>query len=240
MKKRIICILITIVFMLTITSISVSAESDPEGDVVHWKGFDWRNWNWNVQDRQNIDIIDVSYTAGDRLTFSLTVKGSFNEDKSYYHVWYNTSDAWYHMQYVPGEEEEPFVGALPLNLQTWDIEDIMNYTEPVWEASVVNDNTITGTIDWITEDHEVNSFHGWAQEWDKEEDITVETWLDFAPDAYAWYGVYDDYYGGDNNGGGDNGGSDTGGSSTDDSPGFEVIALLVGIGLLFFVFRKKK
>jgi len=239
MKVYKVSIFLAIMLMLVLTGISVSAEIDETGDVFHWKGVDWRNWGWNVQDRPNIDITDVSYTAGDRLTISLTVQGSVNSEKSYYHVWYNSSDAWYHLHYSPDDETEPIAVALPIDFYSWDMEDMMNYTEPEWESSIIDDNTITVTIDWVTEDHTMNGFHGWAQQWENEEEKMIEAWFDFAPNNYAWYGEYDDYYSDETNNNGENG---NGGSTTDEngSPGFEVVALIAGIALLIFVFRKKK
>lgn len=228
--------------VLVLSSMTAVAENDNQGDVFHWNGYDWNNWGWNVQDRPNIDISDVSYIAGDRLTISLTVQGSINSVNSYYHVWFNTSDAWYHMLYYPNEEIEPIVTALPIDFSDWSIDDIMAYTEPESESSV-SGNTITSTIDWVTDDHTMTGYYGWAQEWNEEGDQFVEYWMDFAPDDFAWYGDYDDYYGGDGDGDGDSDGDgdgDSGAPPTPKTPGFETLAVIAALGVALIILRRRK
>ncbi|MBN1281253.1 MAG: hypothetical protein JXA00_06355 [Candidatus Thermoplasmatota archaeon] len=224
--------------MLVVTSIAVNAESDGTGDVLYYDGPDWHDWDWDVTNKPNVDIVDISFIAGDRLTLSLTVSGSINSAHSFYHVWYNTSDAYYHLFYLPGIQDEVMVAAFPLNFDEWTIEELQNYTPPTWEASITNGNTITATVDWVTEDHAMVNYFGWAQEWAEEGDQWLEFWIDYAPDSYSSYGSYEDYYG--------TGNGDTNGPNGDDvtqpggTPGFEAVAVLAALGVALILLKRRK
>ena len=221
-------LLIIGISILLLSSMTVSAETDASGDVFHWKGgFDWRNWEWNVDDRPNIDIIDISYLIEDRLTISMSVAGSFNTELSFYHLEFNSSDAYYRVVYTPESGVDPIVIALPTD---FTLEDYATWEQPASETSVEG-GTLTATIDWVTEDRIMAGFYGWAQEWDTEDEQALEAWYDFAPNDNAWFGDYDDYYGGN----GDNGGN--GGSGT---PGFETLAVIAALGVAFIILKRRK
>lgn len=240
-------VLIISIAVLLLATVTVSAESDTTDDVLYWKGSDWYNWQWNVGNRPNIDIVDVSYNAEDRLTISMTVNGEINSEKSWYHLWYNTSNAWYHLHYYPDEESEPVASALPLDFESWSYEDLLNWTEPETETSV-SASTITATFDWVTEDHTMTGFYAWSQEWENISDQYTEFWIDYAPNDYSPYGEFEDYEpedgdGEDTEGDGDgtNGnGSEGNGDTSNGTPGFEVLVLLVAIGAIFIILRRRK
>lgn len=221
--------------VMVLSSLTVSAETDASGDVLHWTGTtDWHDWAWNVADRPNIDITNISYLTEDRLTISMSVVGSFNTGLSLYHLEFNSSDAYYRVIYNPKSGVDPIVTALPTDLT---LEEFATFEQPASETSIQG-GILTATIDWITEDHAMTGFYGWAQEWDTEDEKGLEAWWDYAPDSHSPYGSYDDYYGNDGNG--DNGGN--GGSGTSPSsgtPGFETLAFIAAIGVAFIIFRRR-
>jgi len=213
--------------ILMLSSMTVSAETDASGDVFHWKGFDWHNWNWNVADRPNIDIIDISYLTEDRLTVSMNVLGSFNTGLSLYHLWFNSSDAYYHVSYIPESGVDPIVTAFPTDFTP---EDLATWEPPAFETSVV-EGTLTATIDWITDDHTMTGFYGWAQEWNTQEEMAVEAWYDFAPNDNSWFGDYDDYYGNSGN---------NGNPPPSGTPGFETLTVIAAIGAALIILKRRK
>lgn len=206
-----------------ISTMTASAESDSKDDVLHWKGNDWRNWNWNIDNKPNIDIIDISYSTGEQLTISMSVAGIISTELALYDLEFSTGDADYHVIYNPDSGIDPVVTAFP---QDFSSEDLMTWEQPDSETSI-NGGTITATIDWATDDHTMSEFYGWAEQWNTDVDKVSEAWWDYAPDDQSPYGVYSDYYG--------NGGS-SGGSGT---PGFETFAVIAAIGIVLILFKRK-
>ena len=222
-------ILIIGIGALLLSSMAVSAETDASGDVLHWKGNDWHNWAWDVDDRPNIDIIGISYLIEGRLTISMSVAGSFNTGLSLYHLEFNSSDAYYRVLYNPESGVDPIVIALPTDFTP---EDLATWVPPASETSI-HEGTLTATIDWITEDHIMTGFYGWAQEWDTEDEKALEAWFDYAPNDRSPYGSYDDYYG--------NGGNDGSGTpSPSGTPGFETLVVIAAIGISLVILRRKR
>lgn len=220
-KKFVLIIGIGVMILSTMTAVG---ETDNQGDVLHWKGSDWRNWNWNIDNKPNIDIVDMTYSTGDRLTISMSVAGSINTGLSLYHLEFSTGDADYRVVYTPDSGVDPIVTGFP---QEFSSEDLITWEQPDSETSI-NGGTLTATIDWITEDHTKSEFFGWAQEWATEEGKVSESWWDYAPDDQSPYGSYDDYHGSSGN---------SGGSGT---PGFEIlIALVAVVGALIILKRRK-
>jgi len=226
--------LIVGICVLLLSSMTVSAETDASGDVLHWTGTtDWHDWGWNVADRPNIDITNISYSIEGRLTISMSVAGSFNTGLSLYHLEFNSPDAYYRVVYNPESGVDPIVTALPTDLT---LEEFATYVQPPSETSI-QDGALMATIDWITEDHTMTEFYGWAQEWETEDEKALEAWLDYAPDSHSPYGSYDDYYGSD----GGNGGSGSGGDDDNGGlPGFEVVSVIAALGVAFIVMRRKR
>jgi hypothetical protein len=238
--------------LLILLGISASATiiTDADDDVLHWNGSNYMNWSWNVGDRPEVDIIEIDYEVGSRLTISMKVAGTISNEKAWYHLWFNTSDAYYHLSYMPDEDSEPFATAFPLNFDSMSLEDLMNYTEPNIETSV-NGNTITATIDWVTDQTEMDTFWAWAQQWDNEGETWSDYYIDFAPNEYSYFGEYEDYYeDGSNDSTNQNSDStnttnqDTNDGSNNSSPqaktntpGFELIILLAAV-IVFVLIRK--
>jgi hypothetical protein len=239
MKRLKSSIIIVILVSALILSVNSAAVSDPQDDVLYWNGVDWKNWQWNVMDRPNVDIVDISYDAGDRLTITLTIDGTYTAQNSMYHVWYNTSNAWYYLHYSPyiETEDEPIAVAVPINFENWTMEQLMNWTEPETETSI-NGATMTGTFDWVTEDHTMNEFYAWAQEWENVGDQFSKYWVDYAPNDFSPYTEYET----EGNGNGDVTNGDTNGEkgdTTDGTPGFELLTLIAAIGVIFILLRKR-
>lgn len=222
------------IFILVLSSISVSAENDTADDVLHWDGTDWHNWDWNIADRPNIDILDVSYLIGDRLAISMIVDGSFNSQMSYYHIWFNSTDAWYHASYIPDSEVDPIAVAFPTDFDSWSYEDLLNWEAPETDVSI-DGGVLTAVIDWVTDDHNISNFYGWAQEWDMAGEQASEFWIDYAPNDYSPYGLWEDYYGT-----GNDDEDDDNGAPSPQTPGFETIAVIAALTIAFIISRRRK
>lgn len=258
MKKTIILISIALIATLSLTASAVSV-TDSSGDVFHWVGTNYMDWSWDVGDKPNIDITEVTYDPGSRLTISMKVAGSIGTEKVWYHVYFNTSNAYYHLSYMPDDVLEPEAFAYPTNFDEMSLDDLMNYTEPSVETSV-NGNTITATIDWVTDSHEMVEFWAWAQQWENDGEAWSDYYIDFAPNEYSYFGEYEDYYSGEDTGGDDTGSDDTGSDDTgstdsgetDDgdqttnapapsgTPGFEFIALVAAFAAILFIVKKRR
>ncbi len=246
-----ISLFLTLIFVTS--TISAEIIDDPSDDVFHWAGYDYTDWSWDVGDRPNIDIIELNFEEGSRLTLSMKVAGTIKTDKVWYHMYFNTSDAMYHVSFMPDDEAEPFATAFPIDYSSMSMEDIMNYTEPNVETSFSGD-TITATIDWVTEEHEMTDFWAMAQEWLDEGEAWSDYYIDFAPNDYSDFGDYEDYYGDGSGNSGDSGdsgdSSDTGdsgstsdsedGGSTGGTPGFEAVGLIAALGIAFIVLRRRR
>ena len=93
------------VAMLMLSAVSVSAISDPEGDVYH-QTFDDGQYTWDLfGERENIDVTDISYSvSGNNVTLSLTVKGSIQNNANILYYAYLRKDitSYYHFWYVQG------------------------------------------------------------------------------------------------------------------------------------------
>jgi hypothetical protein len=239
--------------ILIFSGITTHAETitDTTNDVLHWNGTNYMDWTWNVGDKPSVDIVEIEYEPGNRLTISMKMAGTISNQKSWYHLWFNTSDAYYHVSYMPDDEAEPIATAIPLNFNNMSMEDLMNYTNPNVDTSV-NGDTITATIDWVTEEKEMNEFWAWAQQWDNVGEAWSDYYIDFAPNEYSDFGEYEDYYDDnpDDSIDKDSNGSDTsdqgldnddnqGTSTQTDTPGFELVILLAAV-VAFMYIRKKK
>lgn len=227
------------VIFLLLSSLTVSAESDPEGDVYHQivDGSSFRYELFGTRDK--IDITDISYgTSGSDITVSLTVKDAIDTSSQNIIYWVYlgavgaTEVDYYFLQYSQGQGIISSAGVLG---------GYFNMT-PTFDIST-DGKTLSYTFTDVDTSNEYEPWGYAAEYFDFTQQDGGEAWLDYAPGTYSpWYGMDDDT-GGDDNGGGDTGnGDDTGGSTTDkkDSPGFGIIALIAGIALLVFVLRKRK
>ena len=236
-KQKIIILVVTI-SLLGLAQI-VSAELDSSGDVYHHKvSTDGVTWVYEktTTGKQDVDIKEITYgVSGNTLSITFEVFGNIQSStKHVYIFYYNTSDAiyvfsWSNIGSAIGYDLEYYK-----NPENYDPMEIMNYM--VIGTISKDGSTITGSIELLGSSEPINAW-GSAIEYsidflEIDEEGLVEWYGDYWPNIYApWYGVDDD-----------TGGDDTGGSTTDDkdSPGFEHVALFVGIALLLFVFRKKK
>ncbi len=212
--------------MILLSSITVSAykKADSPHDVLHRVGSDWNDWEWDVLYKPNIEIIEIKYSAGEALVVEMMIKGIFNRNNSNYNIWYNTSDAWYHVSYIPGDDSEPSAVAFPKNYDTWTEEEKLNWTAPETQVNIIDSSYLVAAFEWITDDHNATEFYTWAKEWDDTQENMTEFWIDYAPNDYSPYGEYDDYFG--NN--------DTI-PKDKDTPGFELIVVIAAsfIAVLF-------
>ena len=247
-----------ILLLLLASNCNANIVDNPDDVLYIDDATNWLDWQWNIGSKPNVDITGLSYTEGNRLTVSMTIKGSFNTQNSVYNAWFNTSDAYYHIMYTPQAVAEPQAIAFPLDYSTYTMEDLMNYVPPEVEASI-SGSTLTGIFDWCTEDHNIVDFHGHAFEYLDDINPFYDFWVDFAPDSYSSYGTYEEYHGDDDDNDDTTTGDDdddnnddvTGDDDDDDatqnqrppideSPGFGIITLVVAISIALILFRRKK
>jgi hypothetical protein len=226
------------VFLLVLSSLTASAVSDPEDDV-YYKIIDGSIFRYELYGaRDKIDITDISYsTSGSDITVSLTVKDAI--DTSSLNIIY-----WVYLQAVDGNEDDYYYFSYSqgqgLVSSAGVLAGYSNMT-PTFEISA-DGKTLSYTFTDVDTSNEYEPWGFSADYFDFSQQEGGEAWLDYAPDTYSdWYGINDDP-GGNGNGGGNSGNGDgTGGSTPDnDSPGFGIIALIAGLALLTFIFRKKK
>lgn len=217
---------------IIMTSMSATAISDDTGDIWHWRLSD-NQWLWGqyTEDKPNIDITDVSYSKdGLIVTLSLTVAGTIQSSEGYYYSIYlgNPNETNYWVTYISG-------------MGFWGAAGVEGVSGGILEDPVSEDGkTLTATFDLVED--ETFEAYGNAIEYSQIGDIqTSEWWQDWYPNSYfqggnGGDGTDDDDDTGDDDDdtSGDNG--DTGGGI----PGFEVIALLVALGIALVILRRKK
>ena len=239
MKKLKKCIIIfgAVIFLL-LSSITASAVSDPEGDVYH-QVVDGSSFKYELfGTRDKVDITDISYSTTETdITVSLTVKDAIDQSNQniFYLVYLGAVGAtevdYYYLQYNSAQSIVSSAGVLA---GFFDL-------DPTIDIST-DGKTLSYTFIDVDTSNEYEPRGHAIEYFDFAQQQGGEAWLDYAPGTYSpWYGMNDDP-GGNGNGGGNGGnGDDTGGSTTDnESPGFGIIALIAGLALLIFIFRKKK
>ena len=238
-----------VIFLIS-TNNTALAVDDANNDVLHWTGYSWADWEWNIADRDDVDINSLDYTLTDTtLTLIMTVDGSVTSANSFYHMWYNSTDAWYHASVIDGEGSAT---AYPFDIADYALEELSEL-DLQGEVSIEG-NTITATFTLLGEDNSLVDMYGWAQEWEGTGDMYTDFWIDYAPNDYSPYGDYFDYYGeGDDDDNDETGDDDdeTGGDDDDDentqtggedtgTPGFEIFTLIAAIAIAFIALKRKK
>ncbi|KYK34914.1 MAG: hypothetical protein AYK22_04490 [Thermoplasmatales archaeon SG8-52-3] len=238
MKLRKTILIMIGIFVLFFSSISVSAETetDPTGDVYHWKMVD-STWSWQLSTvpKAYIDITELTYTVnGNQLTLSMKVAGNVQtSEKIVYWALLNTSDATYYMSIMNDQK-------LIMAMST------IGGGMPAMNTDVaVSGDTISGTIELVGTDETSIELWGYAWEYTEYGNINQEWWGDWIPGTYAPFEM--DEGDGDGNGDGETNGdgeeNGDGGSSSNDNggtPGFEVLALFVSLAIVIFILRRRK
>ena len=219
--------------MLIISTVNVAAEADPTDDLYRQiptdTGLTYEPYSGN---KSYIDITDISYSIdGSQVTLTMTLADDILSSPFVkYYMHFRTSDA-------------------PLFTATFS-DGFGSYTGPNNPAGAIIDNPVSGNM--FTAIFDVNdpnlNYIAWAEadEYTDEINDQVEGWRDFAPDSYApWSepveGNGDDDDNGDTNGEDDENGGDTGGNgSSTGTPGFEVITVIIALGVAFILLRRKK
>ena len=247
MKKTILIFgaIITLLFSCS-SAIADGSVDDETNDIFHYsnvEGVVTVNPNDN---KPNIDIDTISYAVnGDQLELTMTlVEGGTFQDTGDYYYWvsYNSTDTFYYIYY--GQSIDPFGAAMRTD------DTLMFDYDP---EITVSGNTLTGTFN-VLGDTTNQKLWGYAHEYTVYGDTTAEWWGDYAPGSYYPYlGLIsddtpdDDTPDGDPNNNDDTIGTDdtdTGGNGgdnkKDDSPGFELLALIAAIGIALIILRRKK
>jgi len=241
-------------FLMSVFVLSASAESitDPSGDVWHWNYTETKwGWDYDVTNKQNVDVTDISYSvSGNQVTLAMTVAGTItNSELVSYWAYLNTSDSSYMFSWMNNEA----IG--------WGTNTIEGSFEMDFDPEITaSGNTITATYDAVGTFANPEVW-GWAAEYTSAGDVSAEWWADWVPNEESPY--YDEYSGsddtGDDNGADDTGGDNSGteGSGNDDSeesngedsttntpppsgtPGFELLSLIVALGVTFVLLRRK-
>ena len=213
--------LIVGISVLVLSSLTASAETITDGidDVYHWE-YSETSWNWgyNVGDKPNIDITEVTYTvSGTQLTLTLTVDGTIDDSELVmYFAYYNSDDASYWMSYANGQ------GLSMYSTSTGG---------GVGSTPTVSGNTLSCTFDSFEGDPADFEAYGTGYQYTVAGDATVEYWVDWAPDSYFEGGNGD----GDN---GDDGNGDNG--SGGGTPGFETLVVIAALGIALIILRRRK
>ena len=244
-------------FLSTITA-SAETETDPQGDVWHYVYPYYQSQT--VSSQPNSDIKEIkAEISGSQITLSMTLwpGGTFSRGSNGYAsyiMYYNTSDAWYTLTYgdITGEES----GGMAMGYS------LGGYDPPFTSAEVtVDGNIISATLDKVGDDTTTTELYGlsWIWEGYGAEQYNLDHWHDWVGD-YDWGPTFDpdeeepdeedpdeedpdeeepDEEDDDEQNG--EGSTDDGnGEGNGQSPGFEIISLIIGITILIFVYRRKK
>ena len=252
MKFRNILFIMLGVLVLVFSSITVSAETqtDPSGDVYHWKMTD-SIWSWepSVESKPNIDIIELTYTPnGNQLTLTMKVAGNIqNSDKIAYIAWVNTTDAYYWLYWMNGQST-----SMAINTQEGSTQFDMDPDVTVVEG------TITCVFDVVGTDIASSEFWGYAAEYTNFGVMTQDWWGDWIPGTYAPFwdqegdGDGDEGEGDGDEGEGDGDEGDTDGEGETDgegsgngengsgTPGFELIGVITALAIAIIILRRRK
>lgn len=220
------------IFVLFISTANVLAEEDSNGDIYHQiptaTGLSYEPYSG---EKPYIDITDISYSInGSQATLTMTLADDIMSSafvKYYMHL--RTDEA-------------------PLYTATYS-DGYGSYTGPSNPygsiiENPVNGNMFTATFD-VTDPNLDYIAWAYAGEFTDEANDQVEGWRDYAPDSFApWYadGDGDDEGDGDGDGDDEGDGDGDGDDGTDDggTPGFEILAVVTALGVVFILLRRKK
>ena len=236
-KKGILILSAVITLILSSSTTLASTETDGTNDVFHWRVSDG-NWGWgfNIADKDNIDITELSYEANDnQLTITLKVDGIIEDSKLIaYYAYYTSADATYWIMYTNGSavgycNEDYIIGANAVVTKT-------------------SEDTLTGVFSLYGSDTSKVDLYATAWQYTEVNNQLAEYWVDWNPDTHfpgAGDDDDDDDTGDDDDDDtGDDDDDDTGnggdGSKKKDSPGFEIIALIAAIGFALILLRRRK
>lgn len=207
--------------VLVLSSMTAVAETDGTGDIYHWY---WNadsgtfGWQVTVDEKPNIDIIELSYTISEETaTFVMKVAGNI-EDAQYISYWatYTSDEVTYFYTYANGE-----VLGMASNSETTSFD---------MEAAVtVLEDTLTVEFDSVGEGITNLEFYGHAHIWTETGGESGESWWDYAPDTFFTGDLGDDTEGDENDG-------TTPPSGT---PGFETLAVIAALGIAFIMLRRR-
>jgi hypothetical protein len=222
--------------VLLLSTLTVSAEVDPTNDIWHWKStegsFSWEQFSGTNND---IDITNIDYSiSGNDVTLTMTVAGSIISDSlTFYYIHLVTEDDYYMATYTNGIGVVTGLG---------NFSGFYSMLE-----NPVSDNTFTATFT-LGDPTDTYSIRGFSQQFESlGDELNVEWWADFAPDDYFFdYSGYeepdeeepDEEEPDEEEPDEEENGSTTGNGNN--TPGFEIISLIVGITILIFVYRKRK
>jgi hypothetical protein len=244
------------VVVLILSSIPVSAETetDPTGDIYHWR-YSETAWGWGPYegDKPNIDITSVSYEIdGQQATLTLTVDGSIQDSENFiYYVHIVSEEGTYQAFYTNG------VGMYTAS------EGYSGYQGGMLD-NPVSGNAFTAVFD-IQDTDATFTVWGQAIEYESLGDTqTSQWWGDWGPTTYApWYTgeveeitcyrcnpqtdeLESDIFEGDE--------CPTGwqasppdckdGTTTDENgngtPGFEALALIAAVAIALIILKRRK
>ena len=255
-------ILIVILAVLVLSNISVSAESDPTGDIWH-QTWSENKWTWGTYggSKPNIDITDISYSiATSEATLTMTVAGSIVDNISigYFMHLRTSEESYYQVYYRDG------IGLF------WGFGDYSGIYEVIESPPISGDGkSLTYTFNVSDPDLDYEAW-GYASEYDEFGVEDGEIWSDYAPGSFApWYTgeeeitcyrcnpqtgeLESDIFEGDecptgwqasppdceDETSGENG-NDNGGGDGDGTPGFEALALIAAVAIALIILRRRK
>ncbi len=170
------CFLCFLLFLHGVSAIS----TDAEDDVYHMvrSGFSW-GYDMMVSSKSSIDILQISASIDQgNLTLTLQTKGDINTSENVgYHLYYNTSEAFYYMYYVNGDG---------IAIGTFQSET----PQIVWAEVTASQNMLTTAIEYIGSSP-VEDFYAFAIQTSvspSEYLLSSEQWWgDWCPDTHYFY-----------------------------------------------------
>jgi hypothetical protein len=167
------------------------------------------------QKRPNIDIFKISYFSTDenKVQLFIAIDGFIQEsDDTKYVMWYNTTNASYCIKYANGTNTG-WAMALDTGEKFAEVENVS-----------VDSHTIIATYDLYGTNATAVELWGYAAE-DYFNGTTQHMWVDYVPDEFCPYNET-----GENNNGDD--------ETT--TSGFETIAVILALTVVFIILRRKK
>ena len=218
------CIVISAVLSSFCFLVSGEMISDGTNDVFHYTntGSGWL-WQQNIANKPYLDITELSaeISNDNNLSVTLRVKGNIqNSDKLVYWVYCNTTDTTYQLYWTNN-----------IGIAHGALIDENGTTGNLIEAKKVTaaDDTIKATFD-ILGNTTVNELWAWSSELSViMESQQIETWGDWAPDTYFPYNqdLPDDAL-------------DDNDSQPKDTPGFEMLLVVLATIFAIIIFNKRK
>jgi len=215
-RNKTIILLVGIAALIFFT-INVAAAGDSSNDIWHqkWTGSAY-SWEAYSESKNNIDISDVSYSIdGTTATLTMTTVGPMtpNTENVVYTMHLKSSDSAYYM-IVYSNGEGGVVGMGEYAGFGSELENPIAGNKFTASFEISNPDATYSIVGFNVEHSDPDAEHG-------------EAWWDYAPNTVA------PYYSANGGNGEQNG------TPAPNTPGFELLVLIISIGTIIFIFKRK-